>query len=181
MFSGIRKSFVASVRGSSRRLKLQRPLATHMQKEQKETHDLNLDILKIKNLSSIPDKQAVSVDVPRLAIQSHLYTHKRFMRSGTMPTKDAKDIQDDVVNLVITRRGNEVFAYVNRCPHMRLPLEWFPDRFMDEKDQYLQCSTHGALFEVDSGLCVEGPCMGKSLVSIPVHVDDEGEVCLLVV
>ena len=67
------------------------------------------------------------------------------------------------LEVVVAMRGEFRYAYVNSCPHTGPPLNWLPDRFLDNTGQFLQCSTHFALFEVDTGLCVQGPCHGQSL------------------
>jgi nitrite reductase/ring-hydroxylating ferredoxin subunit len=54
-------------------------------------------------------------------------------------------------------------AYVNRCPHAGTPLDWWPNEFFTEDGRYLICATHGAVFEPDTGLCLEGPCRGARL------------------
>jgi nitrite reductase/ring-hydroxylating ferredoxin subunit len=54
-------------------------------------------------------------------------------------------------------------------------LEWQPDQFLDLSLSYIQCFTHGALFRVEDGLCLRGPCSGDRLTSIRVEVLD-GEV-----
>lgn len=80
--------------------------------------------------------------------------------------------------ILIMRWGRHVFAYENTCPHQGTRLDWEKDQFMDGSGERLICGKHGALFELDTGLCVEGPCTGAALVSIPVNVED-AEICLL--
>jgi nitrite reductase/ring-hydroxylating ferredoxin subunit len=63
-----------------------------------------------------------------------------------------------------------VKAYLNRCPHLGVPLNWDDDRFMDSEGSLLRCATHGALFEPDSGLCILGPCRGESLWQLDCRV-----------
>jgi nitrite reductase/ring-hydroxylating ferredoxin subunit len=63
------------------------------------------------------------------------------------------------------------YAYVNRCRHMPTPLDFVRDEFISEDGRYLRCYTHGALYEFATGLCVDGPCKGESLYSLPVRVD----------
>ncbi len=75
-------------------------------------------------------------------------------------------------DLIVVRRGSRVDCYVNACPHLGTPLETFPDRFLDRTGRRLLCSTHGALFLVDTGYCVFGPCLGRSLARVPVRVAD---------
>lgn len=69
------------------------------------------------------------------------------------------------------RQGQQLFVYRNRCPHLGIPLEWMPDQFLDRDGHYIQCSTHGALFRIDSGQCVAGPCQGEFLEAIPFRIE----------
>ena len=83
------------------------------------------------------------------------------------------ELDGERVKVVVVRRGERVFAYRNVCPHRGTTLDWMPDRFMSEDGAYLQCATHGAQFEPETGLCVVGPCRGKSLQ--PVAVEMRGD------
>ena len=56
------------------------------------------------------------------------------------------------LEVLLVRRGDEVFAYQNRCPHTGVNLEWQPDRFLDLTNRYIQCATHGALFRLTDGV-----------------------------
>jgi nitrite reductase/ring-hydroxylating ferredoxin subunit len=76
------------------------------------------------------------------------------------------------VGVLAVRRGGKVFAYVNSCPHTGAPLDFQEGKFLNPDKTLIQCSTHGALFRVHDGFCVKGPCIGKSLVPIPVAVED---------
>lgn len=76
--------------------------------------------------------------------------------------------------LLLVRRGGRAYAYRNRCPHRGIPLEWQPDRFLDESASLIQCATHGALFLIESGECVAGPCAGKSLQALHCEERDGG-------
>jgi len=67
------------------------------------------------------------------------------------------------LRLIVVRLGDEARVYENRCPHRGTPLDWAPDRFLDESGEYLQCSTHAALFRLGDGECVSGPCEGEFL------------------
>ena len=72
--------------------------------------------------------------------------------------------------LFAVRRGGRVFVYVNSCPHIGLPLEPLPDRFLDTRKQVIICSAHGARFRIEDGVCVTGPCIGEALEAVPVRV-----------
>lgn len=69
----------------------------------------------------------------------------------------------------VVRRGEQVFGYVDRCPHMGLPLAQKLDDFV--MGEHIACSWHGALFEISSGACVGGPCAGAALTPWPVRVE----------
>jgi nitrite reductase/ring-hydroxylating ferredoxin subunit len=78
--------------------------------------------------------------------------------------------------LFAIRRGAQVFVYVNSCPHIGLPLDPAPDRFLDAKKQHIVCSAHGARFRIEDGGCFSGPCYGESLEAVPARLDAEGRV-----
>ena len=70
----------------------------------------------------------------------------------------------------VVRKGETVRAYVNHCPHAGFPLNWQPDQFLAPNMPLIRCVMHGALFEIETGDCVAGPCMGHALQSLPIHV-----------
>lgn len=71
----------------------------------------------------------------------------------------------------VVRRGGQAFGYIDRCPHAGLPLATFGDRFLTREGDLILCSSHGALFKLDTGLCIGGPCAGRSLWPWPVTVE----------
>jgi nitrite reductase/ring-hydroxylating ferredoxin subunit len=74
------------------------------------------------------------------------------------------------LELIVLRRGAQVFAYHNECPHAGRRLDYAPGRFLVH-DGRLTCAVHGATFAVDGGACVGGPCR-SGLVALPVAIDD---------
>lgn len=75
----------------------------------------------------------------------------------------------------VVRRGADIFAFVDRCPHAGFPLALEADRFLTREGDFILCSAHGALFRIEDGTCVSGPCAGRRLEAWPVRVVD-GEV-----
>jgi nitrite reductase/ring-hydroxylating ferredoxin subunit len=75
------------------------------------------------------------------------------------------------------RFNGRVCAFVNRCPHLGTELDWQPGEFFEAGGLYLVCSTHGAIFEPDTGFCVAGPCHGASLEPLKVRERD-GQVLM---
>jgi nitrite reductase/ring-hydroxylating ferredoxin subunit len=88
----------------------------------------------------------------------------------------AVDLGQGPEEIFVVRRGEVVRAYRNSCPHTGSPLEWQPDVFLDDEGELIVCATHGALFRIEDGLCVAGPCKRKSLTSVPVQVQGDAVV-----
>ena len=63
-------------------------------------------------------------------------------------------------------------AYLNRCAHMPAELDWQPGEFLDSRQEFLLCASHGAAYEPLSGRCVGGPCGGGSLTALRVEERD---------
>jgi len=58
------------------------------------------------------------------------------------------------------RFEGQVQAYLNRCTHVAMEMDFQPDRFFDTEGRWLLCTTHGATYAPDTGECVGGPCRG---------------------
>jgi len=81
--------------------------------------------------------------------------------------------QDDAdVPAFVIRYEGVAHAYINRCRHIPVELDWMPGRFFDDEGVYLICATHGALYEPGSGRCAGGPCSGRGLE--PVAIEERG-------
>jgi nitrite reductase/ring-hydroxylating ferredoxin subunit len=72
------------------------------------------------------------------------------------------------------RRAGRVYLYRNRCPHRGIPLNWEPDQFLDSSASLITCGRHGALFLIESGECVAGPCAGEHLIALDCVEDTQG-------
>ncbi len=70
-------------------------------------------------------------------------------------------------------------AYLNRCPHLGIELNWRPDEFVEPGGALVVCSTHGALFKSEDGLCVSGPCQGDRLTALNIEASGDRTYILL--
>lgn len=70
----------------------------------------------------------------------------------------------------VVRTGDAVHGYVDRCPHMGLPLARALDDYLTQDGSLIACSWHGALFRIADGACMGGPCPGAALQPWPVAV-----------
>ena len=69
-------------------------------------------------------------------------------------------------------RADEVYGYVNQCAHRSMPLDWVEGEFLDTERKNIVCATHGAVFRIEDGVCIDGPCPGKSLQAVSLEVRD---------
>ncbi len=99
---------------------------------------------------------------------------KLLCNSESLPDAQSRGFDVDGVSLLAVRRNGQVFVYRNRCPHRGVALEWHPDQFLDSSASLIQCATHGALFLIESGECIAGPCEGQALKSIACREDQDG-------
>ncbi len=58
------------------------------------------------------------------------------------------------------RFEGQVHAYLNRCTHVAMEMDYQPNRFFDDSGRWLLCATHGAAYQPDTGTCAGGPCRG---------------------
>ncbi len=89
-----------------------------------------------------------------------------------IPDGDAIGVPSPDGEVVLVRQGREVFAYRNQCPHLGIELNFQPDVFLDTEQRYIQCINHSALFQIEDGFCVFGPCQGESLTTVPISIID---------
>jgi nitrite reductase/ring-hydroxylating ferredoxin subunit len=67
--------------------------------------------------------------------------------------------------------GGELCAYVNRCCHVPMSLDWIENQFFTEDGQFIQCATHGACYVPETGECISGPPCGKFLTAVPLVIE----------
>ncbi len=89
------------------------------------------------------------------------------------------EIGEDSLDFFLLKQDGEVRAYLNFCPHLGIPLNWQPDEFMSMEGTHIQCSTHGALFQLEDGYCFSGPCRGESLTKLNVDITEDDDVYLV--
>ncbi len=98
-------------------------------------------------------------------------------RLADMPEDQARGFtlngpHDGRLEVIIWRDADGIRGFVNQCPHLGLPLETFPDRFLSADGTHLICSAHGAQFDAD-GACFAGPCKGDALTGLALTIDDK--------
>jgi len=82
--------------------------------------------------------------------------------------------------MFVVRQGQQVFAYRDACPHWadtRLP--WRRHAYLSGDGSQIVCSAHGARFDIRTGTCVLGPCIGQALTLVPLQISASGLLLLL--
>ncbi|WP_277372760.1 Rieske (2Fe-2S) protein [Pseudomonas sp. AA-38] len=102
----------------------------------------------------------------------------RLCASDELAESRSRGFNLDDLHLLVVRKDGQVHAYRNRCPHRGVSLQWQPDDFLDDSASLIRCATHGALFLIDSGECVAGPCAGQALQALPCR-EEAGSIWLL--
>ena len=82
----------------------------------------------------------------------------------------------ETLRIMVIRRGGKAYGYVNSCPHVFARLDGDAGQFLDSTGQFILCGNHGAIFDIATGLCLRGPCQGRSLTVYPLAVRDGGVV-----
>lgn len=95
-----------------------------------------------------------------------------------IPDREARGFSTETGEIFITQRDGSFFAYRNICPHLQVNLEYMEDEFLDRDREYIICSTHGALFQVEDGMCIWGPCQGEALTAVAINVHSDGGIYL---
>jgi len=96
-------------------------------------------------------------------------------RIDEIPELSSKGFKLGLRRVFAVKKAGEIHVYENACPHIGITLEYNEDEFLDYDKNFIICSGHGALFSIETGYCIAGPCKGQSLRKIP-HQLDQGWV-----
>jgi nitrite reductase/ring-hydroxylating ferredoxin subunit len=78
--------------------------------------------------------------------------------------------------IFVVRRGADVRVYRDECPHQGSRMAWRRRAYLNAARDRIVCNAHGAQFEIDTGLCLLGPCLGQFLHRVPHRIDADGTV-----
>lgn len=79
-------------------------------------------------------------------------------------------------SILVVRQGEHVCAWVDACPHHGTPMAWRKDAYLDAAGNHIVCAAHGALFDIETGICVLGPCEGDRLQALPITITTDGDI-----
>lgn len=75
-------------------------------------------------------------------------------------------------SIIVIQKEEGYYAYENVCPHFSIPLDYKKGMFSTYQNKIIMCAHHSAMFAITTGECVDGPCKGHSLTSVPIEVKD---------
>ncbi|WP_284777893.1 Rieske (2Fe-2S) protein [Agrobacterium sp. lyk4-40-TYG-31] len=80
--------------------------------------------------------------------------------------------------VIVVRRNGMFYGWLDACPHYSTgtPMAWRTDAYMNCEKTHLTCHSHGAMFEIETGECVLGPCLGQALTAVEITMNDDGEI-----
>ncbi|XZG71134.1 Rieske (2Fe-2S) protein [Chitinibacteraceae bacterium HSL-7] len=99
------------------------------------------------------------------------------LEEGGLGMRFAVQLASGPAPAFVIRHHGEVHAYLNRCAHIPVELDYNPGDFFDLSRQYIVCATHGAYYSPVTGRCLGGPCPGRALPKLAVSERD-GQVWL---
>ena len=80
-------------------------------------------------------------------------------------------------SMFIVRQDDKAYAYVDICPHYgSTTLPWKKDRYLSADNKHIVCAAHRAVFDIQDGTCVNGPCLGQALKKIEIVVSSDHEI-----
>lgn len=82
-------------------------------------------------------------------------------------------------SVVLIKFEDSVKAYLNNCPHQNVPLDEAYKIDVNPFEKTMKCSVHDAFFNIEDGVCVEGPCWDEALEALEIKIDANGDIYLV--
>jgi len=76
-------------------------------------------------------------------------------------------------NFIVIRDSGNIFVYKNSCPHLNKQLATKSVDILDDGLDFIRCARHNALFTLDRGKCIMGPCRTQSLSKVAYRIFDK--------
>jgi nitrite reductase/ring-hydroxylating ferredoxin subunit len=99
------------------------------------------------------------------------------LRTTDIPENGSKGFECNGEKYFAVKKQSQLYIYKNACPHIGVALEWVEDQFLDVSHTMIQCANHGALFVIENGECVAGPCSGQRLTAVQFEIASD-IICL---
>ena len=114
---------------------------------------------------------------PENSIRTYLCAANSLRRGG-LGLRFEVHAGGEVLPAFVVRHMEGVSAFINRCAHRDLELDWSPGEFFDLESKWLICATHGAHYDPKTGDCQSGPCNGVGLTTLSI-IEEAGGIYLV--
>lgn len=98
--------------------------------------------------------------------------NKALCNLSEIPEGGSRALESEGEPLFAVKKAGQVYLYRNDCPHDYIPLNQEADEFLDASRTLIECANHGALFTIETGDCVAGPCLGDCLEAVPFKLEN---------
>ena len=80
--------------------------------------------------------------------------------------------------IIVLKKSGVLHGWLDSCPHYEggTPMAWRTDAYLNGEATHLACHSHGALFDMETGECVLGPCLGQGLTRVELSIANSGDV-----
>jgi nitrite reductase/ring-hydroxylating ferredoxin subunit len=90
---------------------------------------------------------------------------------GFDPWREGQD------SVLAVRQGTRIHVWRDACPHFGdTPMAWRKDAYLNAARTRIVCAAHGAEFDIETGVCTLGPCLGQALQKLAFVVTDENNI-----
>ena len=83
------------------------------------------------------------------------------------------EIRGKIFNGFVVRKESQFFAYQNLCRHLPVTLDLNDAQFLTYDKKEIQCSMHGAVYNIETGHCTGGPCEGADLTKLAIQEEND--------
>jgi nitrite reductase/ring-hydroxylating ferredoxin subunit len=98
------------------------------------------------------------------------------LRDGARGVRFEVEFGGEKVPAFAVRHQGVAVAYLNRCAHVQMELDWQPGDFFEPDGEFLICATHGALYDPATGQCRGGACVGHGNLRRLEVIERDGRV-----
>ena len=96
----------------------------------------------------------------------------RNFKEGSVKPFKAK-VEGKLFHGLLVKKNGKFYAYRNLCKHLPVTLDLLDGNFVNHEETLIQCHMHGALYELETGYCIEGPCQGANLDCLEIKVEEK--------